>query len=138
MKRILVIDDAATVRLYHRGILEAAGFAVSEAVNGLEALERVAESPFDLYLVDINMPKLDGYGFLRELRGKDIPQAPAIMVSTEAAANDQKLAYVSGANLYLIKPVRPERLLAHVLTLLGLASLPLNVGATSNVAEKRS
>ncbi|MBK1642348.1 two-component system response regulator [Chromatium okenii] len=124
MKRILVIDDAATVRLYHRGILEAAGFAVSEAINGLEALERVAEAPFDLYVVDINMPKLDGYGFLRELRSKDIPQAPAIMVSTEAAANDQKLAYVSGANLYLIKPVRPERLLAHVLTLLGLSVAP--------------
>ncbi len=124
LKRILVIDDAATVRLYHRGILEAAGFAVSEAINGLEALERVAEAPFDLYVVDINMPKLDGYGFLRELRSKDIPQAPAIMVSTEAAANDQKLAYVSGANLYLIKPVRPERLLAHVLTLLGLSVAP--------------
>ncbi|AFL72395.1 response regulator [Thiocystis violascens] len=138
MKRILVIDDAATVRLYHRNILEAAGFAVSEAVNGLEALERVAESPFDLYLVDINMPKLDGYGFLRELRGKDIPQAPAIMVSTEAAANDQKLAYVSGANLYLIKPVRPERLLAHVLTLLGLASLPPGGGSASDVEGKRS
>jgi two-component system, chemotaxis family, chemotaxis protein CheY len=124
MKRILVIDDAATVRLYHRGILEAAGFAVREAVNGLEALERVAEAPFDLYLVDINMPKLDGYGFLRELRSKDIPQAPAIMVSTEAAANDQKLAYASGANLYLLKPVRPQRLLAHVLTLLGLTLSP--------------
>ncbi|MBV5310922.1 response regulator [Chromatium okenii] len=120
MKRILVIDDAATVRLYHRGILESAGFTVIEAVNGLEALERVANMTFDLYLVDINMPKLDGYGFLRELRSKDIPQAPAIMVSTEAAANDQKLAYASGANLYLIKPVRPQRLLSHVLTLLGL------------------
>ncbi len=127
MKRILVIDDAATVRLYHRGILEAAGFAVSEAINGLEALERVAEAPFDLYVVDINMPKLDGYGFLRELRSKDIPQAPAIMVSTEAAANDQKLAYVSGANLYLIKPVRPDRLLAHVLTLLGLSVAPRDI-----------
>ena len=119
MKRILVIDDAATVRLYHRGILEAAGFAVTEAVNGLEALERVLEAPFDLYLVDVNMPKLDGYGFLRELRAKEIPQAPAIMVSTEAADNDQRLAYISGANLYLVKPVRPEQLLAHVMTLLG-------------------
>ena len=119
MKRILVIDDAATVRLYHRGILEAAGFEVSEAVNGLEALERIAETAFDLYVVDINMPKLDGYGFLRELRGKDMPQAPAIMVTTEAAANDQKTAYATGANLYLIKPVRPERLLSHALTLLG-------------------
>ena len=119
MTRILVIDDAATVRLYHRGILEAAGFAVTEAVNGLEALERVLEAPFDLYLVDVIMPKLDGYGFLRELRAKEIPQAPAIMVSTEAADNDQRLAYISGANLYLVKPVRPEQLLAHVMTLLG-------------------
>ena len=119
MQRILVIDDAATVRLYHRGILEAAGFAVSEAVNGLEALERVAEGPFDLYLVDINMPKLDGYGFLRELRAKDIPQAPAIMVSTEAEDNDQRRAYACGATLYLVKPTKPAQLLAHVLTLLG-------------------
>ncbi|KXX64269.1 response regulator [Marichromatium gracile] len=122
MKRILVIDDAATVRLYHRSILEELGFEVSEAVNGLEALERVAEGDFDLYLVDINMPKLDGYGFLRELRGKDMPQAPAIMVSTEAGANDQKLAFLSGANLYIVKPVRPERLASHVLTLLGMTS----------------
>jgi two-component system, chemotaxis family, chemotaxis protein CheY len=119
MKRILVIDDAATVRLYHRGILESAGFEVSEAVNGLEALERLAEETFDLYLVDINMPKLDGYGFLRELRAKDMPQAPAIMVSTEAEDTDQRRAYASGANLYLIKPVKPAQLLAHVLTLLG-------------------
>ena len=119
MKRILVIDDAATVRLYHRGILERAGFAVTEAVNGLEALERVVETPFDLYLVDVNMPKLDGYGFLRELRSKEIPQTPAIMVSTEAADNDQRLAYVCGANLYLVKPVRPEQLLSHVRCLLG-------------------
>ncbi|GAB2953574.1 response regulator [Aquaspirillum soli] len=119
MKQILVIDDAATVRMYHRSILEQAGYQVEEAVNGVEALEKVARHTFDLYLVDINMPKLDGYGFLRELRSKPMPQAPAIMVSTEAAANDQKLAYITGANLYLIKPVRPDRLLAHVHTLLG-------------------
>ncbi|NEX16480.1 MAG: response regulator [Halochromatium sp.] len=119
MKRILIIDDAATVRLYHRGILEGAGYSVTEAVNGLEALERAAEGPFDLYLVDINMPKLDGYGFLRELRAKDIPQTPAIMVSTEAADHDQQLALASGANLYLVKPSKPAQLLAHVRLLLG-------------------
>lgn len=119
MKRILVIDDAATVRLYHRGILEQAGFEITEAVNGLEALERVAERSFDLYLVDVNMPKLNGYGFLRELRGKEMPQAPAIMVSTESADHDQQLAFASGANLYLVKPAKPEQLLAHVRLLLG-------------------
>jgi len=124
MKRILVIDDAATVRLYHRSILESAGYEVTEAVNGLEALEKAIKSPFDLYLVDINMPKLDGYGFLRELRGRDLPQAPCVMISTEADSNDQRLAYAAGANLYMIKPARPEYLLAQVRTLLG--ERPLN------------
>ena len=119
MKRILIVDDAATVRLFHRQILEAAAYAVDEAVNGIEALEKALQSPFDLYVVDVNMPKLDGYGFLRELRGRDLPQAPAIMVSTEAAADDQKLAYASGANAYLIKPSKPEQLLLHVRLLIG-------------------
>ena len=119
MKHILIVDDAATVRLFHRQILEAAAYAVDEAVNGIEALEKALQSPFDLYVVDVNMPKLDGYGFLRELRGRDIPQVPAIMVSTEAAADDQKLAYASGANAYLIKPSKPEQLLLHVRLLIG-------------------
>lgn len=119
MKRILIVDDAATVRLFHRQILEAAAYAVDEAVNGIEALEKALQTPFDLYVVDVNMPKLDGYGFLRELRGRDLPQAPAIMVSTEAAADDQKLAYASGANAYLIKPSKPEQLLLHVRLLIG-------------------
>ncbi|MFI3187926.1 MAG: response regulator [Methylococcaceae bacterium] len=119
MKRILIIDDAATVRLYHRNILEAAGYAVEEAVNGIEALEKVMQTPFDLYVVDINMPKLDGYGFLKEMRRQDIDQAPAIMVSTEAEADDRQRAYRAGANLYLIKPVKPAELLIHVHLLLG-------------------
>jgi two-component system chemotaxis response regulator CheY len=119
MKRILVIDDAATVRLYHREILENAGFHVSEAINGLEALEKIEEAPFDLYLVDINMPKLDGYGFLRALRQRPIPQAPAIMISTESSASDRQAALVAGANLYILKPIKPEQLLPHVRGLLG-------------------
>ena len=119
MKRALIIDDAATVRMYHRNTLEEAGLEVEEAVNGIEALEKALQTPFDLYVVDINMPKLDGYGFLRELRSRDIPQAPAIMVSTEAQANDQARAYAAGANIYLTKPVKPDQLLIHVRLLLG-------------------
>ncbi len=119
MKRILIVDDAATVRMYHRNILEAAGYAVEEAVNGVEALEKSLQQPFELYVVDINMPKLDGYGFLRELRSQDILQAPAIMVSTEAESNDHQLAFAAGANAYLIKPVKPEQLLIHVKLLIG-------------------
>ncbi|NEX22125.1 response regulator [Thiorhodococcus mannitoliphagus] len=119
MKRILIVDDAATVRLYHREILEAADFAVEEAMNGIEALEKALQTGFDLFLVDINMPKLDGYGFLRELRGQDLRQAPAIMISTEAKASDEQRAYAAGANLYLTKPVKPEQLLTQVRLLLG-------------------
>ena len=118
MKRILIVDDAATVRLYHRNILESSGYAVEEAVNGIEALEKALQTPFDLYVVDVNMPKLDGYGFLKELRRQEIAQAPAFMVSTEAEANDRQQAYRAGANLYLIKPVKPDRLLTYVHLLL--------------------
>ena len=119
MKRILVVDDAATVRLYHRQILEQAGWQVDEAVNGVEAIEKALLSSYDLYLVDVNMPKLDGYAFLRELRSQAIVQAPAIMASTEAADSDRLQAYEAGANLYLVKPTRPEQLLLHVRALLG-------------------
>jgi two-component system chemotaxis response regulator CheY len=122
VKRVLIVDDAATVRMYHRGILESAGYAVEEAWNGIEALEKVLSVPFDLYIVDINMPKLDGYGFLRELRQQDVMQAPAIMVSTEAAATDETAAWRAGANGYLVKPVLALQLLSHVRLMLGEAS----------------
>ena len=119
MTRVMIVDDAGTVRRYHREILEQAGYAVDEAINGLEALEKALVTPYALYIVDVNMPKLDGYGFLRELRNQDVPQVPAIMVSTEASAADRKRAYAAGANLYLIKPTRPDQLVAPIALLLG-------------------
>jgi two-component system chemotaxis response regulator CheY len=119
MKRILIVDDAATVRMYHRGILESAGFEVDEAMNGFEALEKALVNPFDLYFVDINMPKLDGYGFLRALRSEELPQAPAVIVSTEGADHDRTAAYRAGANAYVIKPIKPDKLLLTARLLLG-------------------
>jgi two-component system chemotaxis response regulator CheY len=119
MKRILIVDDAATVRLYYRTILESANYSVEEAINGIEALEKIMLISFDLCVVDINMPKLDGYGFLKELRRQAIDQPPVIMISTEAQASDRQQAYRLGANLYLIKPVKPSELLTHVRLLLG-------------------
>lgn len=119
MRNILIVDDAATVRMYHRDILETAGYVVAEAINGIEALEKSLQGSFALYVVDVNMPKLDGYGFLRELRTQDIAQSPAIMISTEAENNDHQRAYAAGANAYLVKPVKPEQLLTYVRLLLG-------------------
>lgn len=109
MARILVVDDATTVRMYYRDVLEQAGFAVEEAANGFEGLEKAVAESFDLVLVDVNMPKMDGYAFLRRGRTKPELQAvPAVMISTESGAQDRDRAYAVGANLYLVKPVRPE------------------------------
>lgn len=120
MKHILVIDDAATVRLYHRNILESAGYGVDEAINGIEALEKALVKPYDLYIVDVNMPKLDGYGFLKEFRHQEEAlQSPAIMVTTEAGEHDRTLGYAAGANLYLTKPIKPNDLLSYARLLLG-------------------
>lgn len=114
MKRVLVVDDAPTVRMYYKKILKDAGFEVDEAVNGLEALEKALVNEYDLYVVDINMPKLDGYSFVKRLRASaEVKQAPVIMVSTEAEEKDIELSYEAGANFYLVKPVKPEDLIKY-------------------------
>lgn len=123
-RSILVVDDALTVRLYHRKILSDAGWQVDEAANGLEALERAMQrprgEPFDLFVVDVNMPKMDGYSFVRALR-RDVPgeQAPVLMVSTEAQARDSEAAAEAGANAYIVKPARPQDLVLTAALLLG-------------------
>jgi two-component system chemotaxis response regulator CheY len=122
MKRILVVDDAATVRMYHRKILGDAGWHTAEASNGVEALEAVhgTEPPYDLYVVDINMPRMDGYSFVRELRRlTPALQAPVLMVSTEAKAQDASAGFDAGANGYLVKPSRPHELVLSAALLLG-------------------
>lgn len=122
--RVLVVDDAATVRLYHRKLLGDAGWQTEEAVNGFEALEHVHAQPpgqaYDLYVVDINMPRMDGYSFVRELRRLDARhQAPVMMVSTEARSQDASSAFDAGANGYLVKPARPAELVLSAALLLG-------------------
>ncbi|MEF3190937.1 MAG: response regulator [Campylobacterales bacterium] len=109
--RALVIDDSKTVRVYHSQILKEAGFYVDEAENGMEGLEKEAAGGYDLYLVDINMPVLDGYTFVERLRAKEgREKVPVIMISTEAENHDRKNGYAVGANLYYVKPVRPDEL----------------------------
>ena len=66
-RRILVVDDSSLVRLYCRDILEEAGFEVEQAINGIEAMEKVLARTFDLVIVDVNMPRMDGFSFVRAL-----------------------------------------------------------------------
>lgn len=111
---VLIVDDSATVRMYHKQILSNEGYECEEAANGMEALEKAQYKEYDLYIVDINMPVLDGYSFVKRLRTGEGHIAPVIMVSTESEPKDMDLAYESGASLYLIKPVKPEELLINV------------------------
>ena len=134
MNRILVVDDAATVRMYHRKILGDAGWHIEEACNGVEALERVHAqdegSAFDLYVVDVNMPRMDGYSFVRALRQlDDRHQAPVVMVSTEAQRHDTRSAFEAGANGYVVKPARPPDLLLNAALLLGDRAVALKAAA---------
>ena len=122
-KTVLVIDDAALLRLYYRSTLEEAGFRVEEALNGLEALEKLLSSPADLLIVDVNMPQMDGFTFLEVLRRKERPLAsiPALVTSTEAAEADFATGRAAGANYYLVKPIERATLVEFAAMLCGVA-----------------
>ena len=121
--RILVVDDSSLVRLYYRGALERAGFAVEEAINGMEATEKVLVLDFDLLIVDINMPGMDGLSFVTDLRRREeyVATLPILMVSTEAGETDIADARAAGVNYYLVKPISETDLVRHAATLAGAA-----------------
>jgi two-component system, chemotaxis family, chemotaxis protein CheY len=121
--QVLVVDDSSLVRLYYRSALEKAGFQVEQAINGIEAMEKVLSAPFDLVIVDVNMPRMDGFSFLRTLRSGDADAAtvPALMISTESETQDAAEAKAAGANFYLVKPVAEAELVRHVCVLTGAA-----------------
>ncbi len=108
--------------MYYRDCLEAVGVFVEEAINGLEGLEKIMTQSFDLILVDLNMPKMDGYTFLGQLR-RDVEMRglPAIMISTEAGEADRVKAYAAGANFYIVKPVGAAELVAHTSLMAGIS-----------------
>ena len=119
-RRVLVVDDAVTVRAYTRQVLEADGFVVDEAINGIDGLERALANPPDLLIVDINMQKMDGYAMLRVLRQEPaLRDVPAVMISTEAKDSDREQARLAGANWYFVKPVKPNDLTAAARLLTG-------------------
>jgi two-component system chemotaxis response regulator CheY len=113
---ILVVDDAALVRRYYRQILEGAGYSVVEALNGIEGLEQLLTEPASLMIVDVNMPRMDGFTFLKSVRAQtsSVCATPALVTSTETRPADFAAAREAGANYYLPKPVSRETLLEYV------------------------
>ena len=115
MKTVMVIDDSKTVRNYHSSILKSMGCNLLEAENGMEALEKSLDTQIDLYLVDVNMPVMDGYSFVEDLRKQQKDKlVPIIMITTQAQEKDKLSAYKVGANLFETKPIKPNRLKAYV------------------------
>jgi len=118
--RILVVDDATVVRLYYRQLLERDGYLVEEAINGVEGLEKALRRRFDLCIVDVNMPMMDGLEFLLALRrAPGTHSLPALVTTTQASPADRAAALAAGANDYLVKPVAQDLLALHVAALLG-------------------
>ena len=112
--RALVIDDSRTVRIIIGTILRELGMEVLEAANGLEALEQMKLNPdVDLMLLDWNMPRMNGFDFLRAVRSQRAYDAVRIlMVTSEAQSEQVTQALSAGANEYLMKPFSKDVLVA--------------------------
>ncbi len=117
MFRILVVDDDKNVRYVMRELLELENYTVFTAENGEKALEMMLDTHVDLVIVDIMMPKMDGYEFTKELRSFS-PELPVLMVSAKQLPEDRKRGFLSGIDDYMSKPLDNEELLLHIKALL--------------------
>ncbi len=120
-RRVLVVDDAMTVRELQRSILERAGYQVVTANDGLDALARLAEQPVDLVLTDVEMPRMDGFSLTEAIRRR--PQranVPVLMLTSRASEDDRQRGLAAGADGYIVKSAFDEAgLLQAVERLLG-------------------
>ena len=119
MARILVVDDDEGVRVVMRAILEQDGFTIEEAASGEAALDAVRDGPTDLVLLDLMMPGVDGYEFLRRLRGEPATAATPVVVVSAKGADGREDALAAGADDYFEKPFSPLALLRVVERTLG-------------------
>ncbi|MGI5242550.1 hybrid sensor histidine kinase/response regulator [Dactylosporangium sp. CA-139066] len=118
---ILVVDDSLTTRMLERSILESAGYRVEVAASAEEALERVRHRRYALFLVDIDMPGIDGFTFVERTRADpDLRDVPAILVSSRGSAEDRRRGLDAGAAAYIVKSeFDQEELLGHIRDLAG-------------------
>jgi len=110
--KILVVDDESRIRDVIREYLNIEGYEVKEAENGLMAIEAVNEENFDVIIMDIMMPKLDGYSALKEIRKTET--VPVIMLSARGDEYDKLHAFDIGVDDYVTKPFSPKELIARV------------------------
>jgi two-component system chemotaxis response regulator CheY len=114
-KRILAVDDSATMRQLIRMTLTRAGYEVVEAEDGAKGLQKASGEAFDMVLSDINMPHMDGLELLRNLRRMTPYKfTPIVLVTTESQLEKKQEGKRAGATGWIVKPFEPEQLLAVV------------------------
>lgn len=122
MKTILVVDDFASVRLYHTTFLKQKGYACVAASDGTEALRALQEQPIDLVLLDMVMPNMDGGEFLARVRSQPAyASLPILAITSEAKKADTLTCQEKYQIHILLKPVLPAALLEQVQQLLPLS-----------------
>lgn len=115
MKLVLAVDDSRSLRQMVCFSLKTAGFQVTEAVDGVDALELAKNQQFDLVLTDQNMPRMDGLTLIQELRQlPSYQKVPILMLTTEASDEMKSKGRAAGATGWLVKPFDPDRLIAVV------------------------
>jgi two-component system chemotaxis response regulator CheY len=110
-RRILTIDDSKTIRDMLKLTLAQAGFTVLQAVDGQDGLEVLRKEEVDVVITDINMPKLDGYGVIRQIReDPTYDDTPILVLSTESDQENKNVARDAGATGWIVKPFVPDQL----------------------------
>ncbi len=113
---ILVIDDSLTTRMLEQSILESAGYEVEVATSAEDALEKARARRFGLFVVDVEMPGMDGFEFVRVTRADPrLSATPAILVTSRSAPEDRQRGLAAGASAYIVKSdFDQKRLLAEI------------------------
>lgn len=112
MSRILIVDDEINIRRVVKEYAEFEGYEVGEAANGMEAVELVKNNDYDLIVMDIMMPKLDGFSTCKEI--KKYKSIPVIMLSARGEEYDKLFGFELGIDDYVVKPFSPKELMARI------------------------
>ncbi len=116
---VMVVDDSITMRKVTGRVLERHNFEVGTAKDGIDAIEKMAERVPDLMLLDIEMPRMDGYELAQTMRGDPrLRDVPIIMITSRTGDKHRQRAFEIGVNRYLGKPYQEPELIRHVFELL--------------------
>lgn len=120
-EHILIVDDSKTVRNLVAFIMKKEGYKVTMAEDGLDGLEKLfSADKIDLIISDVNMPRMDGFTFIKNVRENEAYRdIPIMVLSTEGRPTDIALGMQLGANLYMVKPAQPEKMVRNVQMLFG-------------------